>query len=290
MVRRSTLVAGLLLCFGALAAGQPPAGPEVLVRSEHAFASDVARVGVGPGFARWLAPTSVVFTPGPANGRKVYGARPRNAARLTWEPVVAVMSGSGDLGWTTGPWQWRRDSTHVTADATGDFVTLWRRQADGAWLAALDMGASHDPPLGERPAVELRTLAGSPTARAPLAARRSLWKADAAFAAAAASAGVAQAVAACAGERVRLLDEGALPVIGREAARDSAAARHPRARLMSLAQYLSASGDLGYTYGSWLEQGAAGVDSSYYLHIWERGAARTWELALQLVSPLPRHR
>ena len=277
-----------MVWLGVVAAAEAPPGPEVLVRSEHAFAADVAANGVGPGFARWLSPTSVVFTPGPANGRKVYGARPRTPARLTWEPVIAVMSASGELGWTTGPWEWRRDSTHVEPMATGNFVTLWRRQADGQWLAALDMGVSNDPPQGGMPALEMRTLAGSPAMRAPLAARKALWKADADFASVAAGAGVAQALAGCGSEHVRVLDEGLRPVLGRDAARDSLAARHPKAKLVSLAQFLSEAGDLGYTYGSWLEAGAAGVDSSYYLHIWERGASRKWELALQLVAPLPK--
>lgn len=75
-----------------------PAGPEALVEAEHAFARDVAAHGVRDGFLAWLAPTGVVFAPGPVNARKFYTARPAGPSRLAWEPAVAVMSGAGDLG------------------------------------------------------------------------------------------------------------------------------------------------------------------------------------------------
>jgi hypothetical protein len=56
---------------------------------------------------------------------------------------------------------------------------------------------------------------------------------------------------------------------------------------MSLAQYVGDRGDLGYTYGTLVEAGAAGADSSYYLHIWQREGGQPWRLALELLQPLP---
>ncbi len=282
--------AGALVLFAQVTASAQSTGPQALVEAEHAFARDVAAHGIRAGFLAHLAPTAVVFAPGPVNARKVYSARPASAARLSWEPLVAVASAAGDMGWTTGPWQWRRDSTRSKPDATGSFVTVWKRQADGTLQAVFDAGVSHPAATTDPPALEARTLARVPAGRGNANPRHGLWKADADFALVASAQGLGAALAGAAAPQVRWLCEGALPVVGHDAARDSAAARHPQGRMMSLAQFASDGGDLGYTFGTFVEGGAAAPDSSYYLHVWERAPGRPWQLALELLSPVPHPR
>jgi len=262
---------------------------QVLVESEHAFARDAARVGVRDAFLHWLAPTGVVFAPGPVNGLRANAARHATPARLAWEPEVAVISSSGDLGWTTGPWTWRHDSTLTVAEAWGEYLTLWRRQPGGDWKAALDIGIDHDAPAGAAPALVAHALPPARGAgRSPLSRRHSLWQCDADFAKTAAAAGVPGAYDRFGAEDLRLLLPGTHRIDGRAAARDSMRARAAHPAMMSLAQFISESGDLGYTYGSFVEKGAAGMDSSYYVHIWQRGATRPWELAVELLQPVPK--
>jgi len=60
---------------------------------------------------------------------------------LTWAPVTAEAAVSGDLGFTTGRYTYRaRGHDGETVCKTGDYVTIWRRGADGRWRAILDMG------------------------------------------------------------------------------------------------------------------------------------------------------
>ena len=284
------LVCALAAQMAAKAGPEGPAGPSALVDAEHVFAKDVAAHGIRAGFLAHLAPTGVVFAPGPVNGRKLYTARNPNAARLTWEPTVAVMSGAGDLGWTTGPWEWRSDSSRTRAQATGSFVTLWRRQPDGAFMAVLDMGVSHAPAAPAVPALEARTLTAVPGSRGSLSARHGLWKADADYATLASTQGLAAALGKDAAPLVRALNDDGLPLVGHDAVRDSAAARHPQGHMKSLAQFVSDGGDLGYTFGTFVEGAAAAPDSSYFLHIWERAPGRPWQLALELFSKVPQPR
>ncbi len=65
---------------------------------------------------------------------------------LTWEPMYARASQSGDLGYTYGTWK-----LQVKADSTkngeGTYVTFWQRQSSGEWKYVLDTG--HDG-LGEK--------------------------------------------------------------------------------------------------------------------------------------------
>ncbi len=65
---------------------------------------------------------------------------------LTWRPVSAEASQAGDLGYTIGRWERTvhlKDSTVVTR---GSYVTIWRRQGDGTWKVALDIGSGDPAP------------------------------------------------------------------------------------------------------------------------------------------------
>ncbi len=61
--------------------------------------------------------------------------------RLTWSPVAADISASGDLGYTYGTFEFRsndRDGKE-TVDH-GKYMSVWKKQADGSWKVAVDMG------------------------------------------------------------------------------------------------------------------------------------------------------
>ncbi len=67
--------------------------------------------------------------------------------RLTWKPLRADIAKSGDLGWTTGSYEvTAKDKAGDTFVRHGKYVTIWRKQADGAWKAVLDGGNPDEPP------------------------------------------------------------------------------------------------------------------------------------------------
>ena len=280
-----------LLAMLAILATQAPATsatPADLVAAERAFAHDAAETGVRASFLKWLSPRAVVFRPGPVNGPKSIAASKATPAVLSWEPAYAALSDAGDLGWTTGPWSWRPERSASHDQAWGEYLTLWRRQPDGRYLAALDIGISHAKPGAPAGDPEYLAPAKPPHGRGPLDRRRSLWKADAEFGHLAKQGGVAVALDRFGAERMILLREGLPRVVGRVAACDTIRGHEQSATLMSLAQFTADSGDLGYTYGSFVRETMAGADSGYYVHVWHRGAAKPWELAVELVQPLPK--
>ncbi len=266
----------------------PAASPEEIVIAEHAFATDVAALGIREGFLRWLAPTGVVFRPGPVNGIKSTQATPVSPALLSWQPAKVVMSASADLAWSTGPWSYHAVAGRE-AIAWGEFVSIWRRQADGRWKVVLDAGVDHAHVNQDSVVVATQVLSDAArTGNKPLWRRQTLWQADDAYAKAAGTGGVAGAIEQFAASDIRRLRDGSMPILGVSAARDSAAARNERGVFMSLAQFISDKGDLGYTYGTFVETRGAVVDSSYYVHIWKRGATRPWELSLDLLLAQPK--
>jgi ketosteroid isomerase-like protein len=261
-----------------------------IVGAERAFAARVRAAGVRDGFLDWLSPTSVVFRPGPVSGIKTYEKqKPGWNGLLAWTPVHAAISADRKLGWSTGPWTWSRDSTQKKPDAHGDYMTVWRSQTDGSWKAALDCGVSHPAPGRDAPALSYGApVPGTHLGSKPLATRQSLYEADAGFAKLAGTAGVSDAIARYGTDDIIVLREGDQRVTSKAAAHDAIASREATARMVSNAQSVAGSGDIGYTYGTFVTGGGGAPDSAWYVHVWHRGAAASWKIACQVVMPVPK--
>lgn len=61
---------------------------------------------------------------------------------LTWEPIYAEVSESGELGYTWGNWKFAGKDTALY----GNYFTVWKKQKDGTWKVVLDGGNSTPPP------------------------------------------------------------------------------------------------------------------------------------------------
>src|ERR1700683_2063914 len=107
-----------------------------MVETEYAFA-EKARASVRGAFLDYLAEDSWVLQPRPERGRAVYLAAKDSTAQLQWYPTLAGIAGSGDLGFSTGPWVYT--GTNGT-QAAGHFLPVWRRDAACRWSAVLDGG------------------------------------------------------------------------------------------------------------------------------------------------------
>lgn len=152
-MRRAWLLIGLAACgtAGSGSAGSD-ATEEDLMAADRAFAVATAERGA-EGWASWFAEDGVMFPQhGRVDGRaaileQMTVAFADTNSRLEWEPVSAMLAGSGDLGYTIGRWTSKqRDNLGAWHEnGSGNYVTIWRRQVDGAWKAALDTG-NNDPP------------------------------------------------------------------------------------------------------------------------------------------------
>jgi ketosteroid isomerase-like protein len=160
----------LLTCLGyclALSAqlpepGSQPAIPNPLVDStmspgktllfdlEARFVRAVAARG-GAAFQDWFAPDGVLLGNGTAPvvglvaiARSVHWSPA--SYQLTWTPSDAVMSPAGDMGYTWGHYEGHSKDLHGHPVSTsGRYVSIWRRQPDGAWKVALDASANEPP-------------------------------------------------------------------------------------------------------------------------------------------------
>lgn len=60
---------------------------------------------------------------------------------LSWKPIGADISSSGDLGYTYGTYEFRsKDANGKPTVSYGKYTSIWKRQEDGSWKVVLDMG------------------------------------------------------------------------------------------------------------------------------------------------------
>src|SRR5215203_3079017 len=119
-----------------------------VVEAEHAFAQHSIDQGMKPAFLAYAAPEGVIVNrQGPVNAIETWSKRdPAPTGLLTWWPTYADVSRAGDMGWTTGPFEFREKPADEKPADTGHFFTVWRKQPDGAWKWVLDLGIRHPAP------------------------------------------------------------------------------------------------------------------------------------------------
>src|SRR5215813_3354837 len=62
---------------------------------------------------------------------------------LRWTPTRAESLVAGDVGYTIGTWERRaKDARGSDVVRRGQYLTVWRKQKDGAWRAEFDTGST----------------------------------------------------------------------------------------------------------------------------------------------------
>src|ERR1700704_5975824 len=148
-MRTVLLSLGLICAFIAAAVAQNKSQAndvKSMVETERAFSRMSEEKGTREAFAEFIAADGILFRPGPVVGKKWMQEHPLPPATtrqwLSWQPIFAAVSRAGDLGYTTGPWQFKRDIKDAKPVAFGNFMTVWKRQANGSWKFVLDLGIS----------------------------------------------------------------------------------------------------------------------------------------------------
>ena len=230
------------------------------------------------------------------------GERPGGLARpsggpglLSWYPVRSEVSLAGDLGFNTGPFDFRPKPGEKPV-AFGQFATIWKRQADGSWKALLDLGTSTpEPASAATPAISLTGPARVEESALPKvdpeAARAALLDADRALAAAAQEKGAAAAYETVLADDALLLRVSRQPVLGKGAIRTALAENTAPVSWEPLGGGVARSGDLGYSYGFVKRHEdrpeSPWINTSNYLRVWRKGADGAWKIAFDEFSPRP---
>jgi ketosteroid isomerase-like protein len=267
-----------------------------VVMAEHAFAEHSIAHGMKEAFLNFAAPDGVIFRRGPVNAIEAWTrTNPAPPGLLTWWPVYADVSGAGDLGYTTGPYEFRDKPTDEKPSGTGHYFTVWRRQPDGSWKFAVDLGIQHEaPPAPETvlryPAWVGKGKAGSHATAGAESAGRGLSEAEVKLSEESSEKGMTTALLARADETLRLYRQNSLPVVGREAARMTLKTMTEFVAWKALKTEVAASGDMGYAYGTYeLKKSASDAkpaEQGNYARVWRRQGGGPWRVVFQVTSPV----
>jgi ketosteroid isomerase-like protein len=146
------------LLLGGIASAQTPAGDAKPASAEtkpattdtlRQLEADFMKAAVERGADGYMAyyaedavevPNGADAIHGKANIAKSMGFLNDKNNRLTWAPVDAGISSSGDLGWTSGTYEFRSVDKDKPTVSHGKYTSIWKKQPDGSWKAVLDMG------------------------------------------------------------------------------------------------------------------------------------------------------
>jgi len=139
----SVLLGVFFFCSVALAQG----GEAALLQADRDFnqATQEKRLD---GWMQFMADDVVLL-----HGKPVVGKEAARAAlteewnnpahSLTWEPKHAELFKNGKFGYTSGRWVYRdKNEKGESILLEGDYLTVWKMQADGSWKVIFDGGAA----------------------------------------------------------------------------------------------------------------------------------------------------
>lgn len=269
-----------------------------MVETERAFSRMSQEKGTREAFAAFIADDGILFRPGPVPGKKWMQEHPLPAATtrswLSWQPIYAVVSRAGDLGYTTGPWEFKTDPKDAKPAAFGNFMTVWKKQVDGSWKFALDLGISNPEP--KIPATAWQVPAASQKSSGTFkrinqeVERAALMMLDREFSNVSGGRGGVDAIRHYAALDIRLFRDDKFPFVGKLAAMDALLPLTTEWTWTPTFADVSVSGDLGYSYGVYELRDKAGTravaERGNYARVWQK-INGFWKVVVDVANPLP---
>lgn len=269
------------------AASAPPS----LVQNEYAFAKAVDAHGIRDGFLMYLDTQAITLAPQPANAFEIYTNRKPSSTKLSWYPVFALLSSSGDFGVDTGPWRADWTQGGKPQHSYGDWLTVWHLSKDGHWRILFDGGVDHG--ADAKPPAALAKHAKVP--RLPKVAatdmeesHTSLERAETVFSNTAVESSPHAAYDGQGAGDLRLLQEGSPTRSGKAEILASMSIQRGAVQWNPEGGSVAVSGDLGYIYGKTYKAGddAHKAAQGSYMHVWRRDQGE-WKLLIDLELPVP---
>ena len=260
---------------------------EALADAERAFARAATQKGIRDSFLEYFADDAIAFNPAPIvakdrlRGRQ---SRPFSEYELRWEPRTGDIAASGELGWLTGPSTFIDHTSPGAQPQHGNYLSVWRRQADGTWRVFIDIGSEPPQSVPFEPGLTrfpfgARYSGGEPQT----ASAAALLTADKAMNAKMAAAGSAEAYGEVTTSASRLHRSGFLPPIGTTAIRAWMMKNAPAMTASTGAADTARSGDLGYSYGIYDVKGTQPQHGAY-VRVWQRDATGKWLVVADVVQ------
>jgi ketosteroid isomerase-like protein len=290
---RGWIAAAVVLLVGASRlAGQStePPLPQALtqmIETERAFAARALVTGWKQAFLEYFAPDALGFSEGQvglARDQIAKNPDPPPDLQLIWEPRFGDISGSGDLGYLTGPVRNVRASRDAGRPRHSNYTSIWKRQRDGSFKVVMDVGINTPNPVSFAPgftrASQKNRFTGDyDDTTPPLGAADGLLNAELRRDPARAYRPNLTALA-------RLHRQNAMPIVGDARILQWLGSQTAFTTADTRFTEAAKSGDLGYAWGTYTRKAARGAaESGFYVRVWVRERNGQWKLAMDVLQP-----
>lgn len=271
-----------LLPFTANAAEYPAAVQ--IAAAESAFAAHSVATEMREAFLAAFAEDSTLLRSGPVPGREAIRKNPAPPIELNWRPAFVYAAASGEIGYSTGPWRITSKNDPSAPPRFGQFVSVWKRQADGVWKVFIDLGISHPgPALADAWLILSRaTQAGADEAAAKNAEKM--------FSEISEKSGYLEALKRFSTKDARVYRDGYAPFLGHEAI-GKVPTGYAGSGQEIVSSGLSRAGDMAFTLVRIAPRKADGSldkPTAHALRIWKTAADGKFELVLDVLNEMPR--
>lgn len=268
---------------------------QALADAERAFAKLGVAQGVRASFMAYFAPDGISFQPGLVNTQEALAkqAAPTGPLpnTLDWQPVWGAISAAGDMGFNTGPFTVTDNTPAKRPTRHGLFFSVWKKQADGSWKVAVDIGTPTPTavtPL-QTPYQQIGNRKVSATKGNQAANETALQALETEFLQALQKDGLVAAYLNRLSDDARLHRVGKLPAADKAAIHQLLTEKPLEMSFSILKTDLARSGDFGWTLGKYElkdKQGAT-AETGHFVHVWQRDEKGAWKLLADITNPLP---
>ena len=246
-----------------MAVGQGPA-PRKIYDTEKEFERTVAEKGIKAGFVEFMAPSGIIFRPGPVNARESFSSRPDSPAALIWNPVWIEVSSNGLMAYSIGNSKFKPKGKEDTNEIYGHYISIWSLQPNGEYRALLDTGINHDRP----PAMP--TDWKSPGVTDPNDHKLSAADSSTGYWEMVEKVGSLKAYKTYLADDAILMRSGKQPLFGKKAAVTFIDSEQPRIKFPKRKSFIE-SADLAYVYNTYsiVDKTGTEIENGNFVQVWK---------------------
>ncbi|SDE18258.1 hypothetical protein SAMN05216464_104254 [Mucilaginibacter pineti] len=287
MNMKKLLLAATFISYGTFAFAQTgPAQVKKVVSAEDAFNKLVERKGMKDAFLSVADPEGIVFKPDAVKIVDFYNNIDKQPGKLSWKPNFARISSNGDLAFTAGPYVFSNGKGEDDK-VFGDYVSIWRTDADNKFKLLIDLGIQHPESELETPTDFKDAEVATKTApsKDPFAAKTIIINTDKIF-------NHSLTLSSLAGYKEFLSPEahyyfpGFEPMVGSDVIMKFINNQAITITAETTDGGRSSSNDLAYTYGHARITKGNVVSNYNYVRIWELDKTKKWDILLEVFAAI----
>jgi hypothetical protein len=257
-----------------------------VIDAEKNFNKLIEKKGIKGGFLAVADPEGIVFKPDVVKITDFYNNIDKQAGTLVAHPNFARISANGDLAFTAGPYVYQ-NGNNDTDKVFGDYVSIWRSDADNKLRLLINLGIQH-PEVEQEALIDFKNPASTKQvalSKDPFAGKKIIMATDNLF-------NHSLSISTLAAYKEFLSPEGRYyfpgfePLMGQDKVMKFIDNEDITITAETINAGRATSNDLAYSYGKARMKKGNIVSNFYYVRVWELDASHKWDILLEVFSAI----